>query len=289
MKPIPARTIRAVVEDIPGLRPDLTPRMEKARDHILEAGTRTFAALGRKGVTMRALAKACWMSRDRIYFHYLDVDCLLEAILFKHLQGIIRAMGEAGRDPAARRAAYFRYTHGPGGGPTREHGIFIFERGHLPPDIRPNIEDLHAGLGPLLCPEQPERVLTLLVDPSLEYHDVEHRLANPEADQPALNLAEATDLALATACAAKGPQAATSETEPELQLEPETREPESAGTPPLHPRPPEPCNIHHIAGARPLFSGPPRPRTMASLLTPIDDPLIAGAMPNRAVAAPSTS
>jgi AcrR family transcriptional regulator len=277
MKNIPARLIRAVVEDIPGLRPELNPRMEKTRDQSLQAATRTFAILGRRGVTMRALANASWISRDRIYFHYLDVDCILEAVLFKHLQAIIRTMSNAESTPQARRAAYFRYTRGPGGGPTREHGIFIFETRHLPDDLRPNIVDLHAGLGSLLCPEQPGRVLDLLDHPGLDLPEVEHLLANaaaqPEADAPAAE-------PVAPAAAAKAP--------PVTHAQPTGPLPTTAG--PAATATPKPPNIHPLAAARPLLSRPTRPpRTMASLVKPIEDPPAASPMPHRAVAAPSTA
>ena len=191
---IPARQIRDLVQDIPGLRPVLSPRQQRTREIILTAAVRTFAILGFKNVSMRAFAAGIWISRDRIQTHFLDMDSLLAEMLFAHLQGVSRAIGNAPRTPKDHRAAYYAYTRAHFGTMKREHAVFVFERENLPEDLLDGVESLHAGLGPMLCPEDPDRVLTLLDDPKNDLNDVEAALAAPAATvqpTPQQNLATA--------------------------------------------------------------------------------------------------
>jgi AcrR family transcriptional regulator len=269
---IEARHIRAIVEDIPGLRPVLSPRQEQMRGLILQAAVATFAALGRRRVTMRALAKACWMSRDRIEFHFLDLDCLLSEILHVHLQGLSRALGAVPKNPRERRAAYYAYTRGGLGGLTKEHAVLIFERHHLPPDLLPTIEKIRSGFGHTLCPENPARALDLLDNPSITLDEIEFLLAQPAAKtqpKPALDLANAADADLAAQCA-------------------RTNRP--ADQPPHdQPKAPPAAAIPHLASpVRPPFSQPPAPpRSKASLLTHVEDPLSSIPVFQQARAAPT--
>jgi AcrR family transcriptional regulator len=227
------------------------------RGLILQAAVATFAALGRRRVTMRALAKACWMSRDRIEFHFLDLDCLLSEILHVHLQGLSRALGAVPKNPKERRAAYYAYTRGGLGGLTKEHAVLIFERHHLPPDLLPTIEKLRNGFGHTLCPENPARALDLLDTPSITLDEIEFLLAQPAAKtqpKPALDLATAADADLAAQCAKAN---------------------RPADKPPHHqPQTPPTAAIPHLASpVRPPLSRPPKPpSSMAALLSTVSNP-----------------
>ena len=259
---IPARLIRAVIEDIPGLRPILSPRQEQARGLILQVAVATFAALGRKRVTMRALAKAAWMSRDRIEFHFLDLDCLLSEILHTHLQGLSRALGAAPKDPKERRAAYYAYTRGAFGRLSKDHAVLVFERHHLPPDLLPTIEQMRSGFGHTLCPENPERALDLLDNPSITLDEIEFLLAHHATKtqpKPALDLTTATDADLAARCAKTD--------SPINELPNDQRQIPRTATPPA-------AEIRHLASpVRPPFAEPPGPpRSKASLLARVEDP-----------------
>jgi AcrR family transcriptional regulator len=283
---IPARLIRAVVQDIPGLRPEITPQAQRTRELILTAAVDTFAHLGRKGISMRALAEASWISRDRIRVHFLDIDSLLAEILEIHLRGIGRALGNAPNTPKDRRAAYFAYTRGPFGNVTKEHALLIFERKYLPPDLLPAIQHAHLLLGQLLCPENPTRALEILDDPGFDLEEVEilHTPKSAKAPQPQRDLATLTDEELEAHC----PEGESPEDE-SLRAECPEAGPVSAPPPPL-PTPPSATIRRVLSPARPAFSRPPRPdKTMASLLRPPDDP--PGPVPifHRARAAPSTA
>jgi hypothetical protein len=181
---IPARLVRAVVQDIPGLRPEPTPAAQRTRDLILKAAVNTFAALGRRNLTMIALAEGIWMSRARIREHFLDLDCLLAEILTAHLQGLARALKAAPNTPTHRRAAYYAYTRGPSGGLAKEHALFVTERQYLPNDLLPAIEDAHRRLGPMLCPENPDAVLKALDDPTYRLATIERARAGNPAPRP---------------------------------------------------------------------------------------------------------
>jgi AcrR family transcriptional regulator len=176
----PARTLRALIEDLPEARRFLNRREEKQRDLIRAAGTRFFALLGHDSFTIPILAKALWMSPAAFNIHYCDLESLLADLIRTHLMNLFKALGTVPSDApdraAARRAAYLQATRTPLGGLTETHLLLVNRRENLPPDLREPIEELRASLGRNLAGDDADLAFRLLDAPELSPTEIETTL-----------------------------------------------------------------------------------------------------------------
>jgi AcrR family transcriptional regulator len=153
-----------------------------------------FARYGRQAISFRNFAIALKMAPATLRNHFADLDELFVKILVNHIMDISRAIGEVPRDPASRRAAYLAATRAPFGGLTQTHALLVYERQHLPPDLREFIDSLHGPFGEVCAPKPADpclaaKTLALLDSPCFEAADIETALAPfaaaPGAETPA--------------------------------------------------------------------------------------------------------
>jgi len=176
---IPARILRARLDDIPGQRPAPSFRDEDTRTRILDCAQQLMAHHGRGAIRLTDFALAMRMSAQTIRRHFVDLDCVLAQILTRHLQAIVRALGEIPRDTPdrarAHRAAYLAATRFLGA-PTEAHLLLIRDRHLLPPDLREPLEAHRASIGEILAGAHAKAALALLDMPELDATDIEAAL-----------------------------------------------------------------------------------------------------------------
>lgn len=218
--PTPPRILRADIEDIPGARPQLSPREQDRKEVILAAARRVMVIHGRAGVRLSDLATALGMAPGTIRRHFPDLDYLLGEILRYHLLAVSSAIGQARRaapnEPAQRqaaaRAAYLAATRTVLGGHTEAHVLLLRERHHLPPDQRDGIERTRDGLGEVLAPDHAAAALALLDMTELTAGQVESMLlalSQPVRNTPRLQVISRIELPAGRARPAAAAQAAS--------------------------------------------------------------------------------
>jgi AcrR family transcriptional regulator len=200
--PIPARILRAFVDDLPGARHRPSQKELEREDRLIAAATTLMARFGAGRLTMSAFALATRMSVATIRRSFPDMESLLAEILFRHLRAITQAIGDATRADgastmhpmAARRAAYIAATRTPFNAPTEAHLLLVRERHILPEDLSGTVEQLRLGIGDMIAGNHGEIALSLLDTPYLLAPQIEAMLATLEtlpAEQPAATPAKA--------------------------------------------------------------------------------------------------
>ena len=183
--PIPIRTLRAHVEDLPGERRTPSARELDREDRILDIARALMARYGRANLTLGALAAAMRLAPATIRRHFPDLDSILAELIRRHLHAISVAIGEATRGipfhhpnrHALQRAAYVAFTRNAFSGTTPDHTLLIRERHTLPPDLLDPLENLRDLLGGSLGAANPETILSLLDNPFIQPPQIEAMLA----------------------------------------------------------------------------------------------------------------
>ena len=179
--PAPARTLRAITDELPQSRRFLTQRELDRHALILAAGRATMARLGRAEVTLPRLATALRMSTGTIQRHVCDADSLLAEILFDHLRALATALGDTVRNGVhcqnAKRAAYVAATRTPNGGLTEAHLLLVRDRHTLPPDLAEQVNGLRDDLAEAMAGSLADVVLIILDSISLSLAEMEEGLA----------------------------------------------------------------------------------------------------------------
>ena len=194
--PIPARILRAFVDELPGARHQPSQKEQEREDRLITAATTLMARFGAGRLTMSAFALATRMSVATIRRHFPDMESLLSAILLRHLRAISQSIGDATRADsaatlhpmAARRAAYIAATRTAFNAPTEAHLLLVRERHTLPEDLSCTVEQLRLGIGDMIAGDHGEIALSLLDTPYLLAPQIEAMLATLEtvpAENPA--------------------------------------------------------------------------------------------------------
>jgi AcrR family transcriptional regulator len=185
----PARTIRALAEDLPEARPFLQRRDQQRHDLIRAVGRRAFAELGPGGFSIKDFANAVWMSVTRFTHYYCDLESLLADLIETHLMDLYAAIGNIPSNtpdrPAAHRAAYFAATRTHRGGLTQSHLLLLHARRSLPPDLREPLEQLRDRLGEVMAPGHAEAALSLLDSSDFAPAEIEAMFATLTATRQA--------------------------------------------------------------------------------------------------------
>ncbi len=66
----------------------MTTEISASREHILEEAARLFVAYGYRGISMREISEATGISKAGLYYHFIDKEDLLVAILTENLNQI---------------------------------------------------------------------------------------------------------------------------------------------------------------------------------------------------------
>ncbi len=183
--PIPIRILRAHVQDLPGERRTPSARELDREDRILNTARALMARYGRANLTFGALAAAIRLAPATIRRHFPDLDSILAALIYRHLNAISHAIGEATHGipfhhpqrHALQRAAYVAFTRNAFSGTTPDHTLLIRERHTLPPDLLDHIEHLRELIGGSLGKATPETILSLLDNPFIQPPQIEAMLA----------------------------------------------------------------------------------------------------------------
>jgi AcrR family transcriptional regulator len=184
----PPRILRALVDDLPGHRPTLTPRQQDREAAILHVAEVLMARFGRAKLTMTNFALALRMSRATIRFHFVDLDCILSEILLRHLRAIAGAIGAVPLDApdlfAARRAAYLAATR-TFGAAKPAHRLLVRDRHILPPDLLQTVEQMRDIVAESVGGTQGAMVLALLDMEEFQAAQIEAMVAALGAPAPA--------------------------------------------------------------------------------------------------------
>jgi hypothetical protein len=199
----PARTLRALIEDLPEAQRILSERERQRHDLIRAAGRRFFAMLGPDTFSLATFVKAIRMNVRAFNSFYCDLESLLADLIRTHLMDLFSAIGDIPQDAqdrqAARRAAYLAATRSPLGGLTETHMLLAHHHKCLPPDLREPIEQLRASLGEALAGDHAEAAFRLLDAPEFSPAEIELTLAALIADREARHQALLTRLPPRTA------------------------------------------------------------------------------------------
>jgi AcrR family transcriptional regulator len=277
----PARTLRALIEDLPEAQRTLTERQQRRHALIREAGRRSFARLGPDTFSIRTFVKACWMTVSAFTCHYCDLESLLAELIRDHLFDLHEALTEIPRDDpnraAACRAAYLQATRLPSGGLTETHILLVHRRDCLPPDLREPLDKFRAILGKTLAGDHADAAFRLLDAPELSLEEIELSLAAIAAHRAAReapNSAPGTRSPDGPSCDTADRRVGVSPAPPQT---PTATTPETPWTPPA-PRPAPPEHMLRLTrslsqiGIIPDYKpSPPPPRRRDLIKAPTPD------------------
>jgi AcrR family transcriptional regulator len=187
-KPIPARILRAQVDDRFG-RPPQSAK-EIARDQRIVTEARYLLVRnGRPAFTMVNLALALRMSPATIRLAFCDLDNIVFEIIRLHLAAIETAIAALPADTQdlarARRAVYLGMARTESGALSEAHCLLVRERHALPADLTERLDALRGRIGAALGGAHAGMVLAVLDTPDTDPQLIEAMLAPLNIATPA--------------------------------------------------------------------------------------------------------
>jgi AcrR family transcriptional regulator len=186
---VPARILRAYVNQHSPDSSFASPRKKARRERLTERARAIFAREGRQHITFTTLGRELGVSPGTLKSYFCDIHALFGEILCRHLRDITAELARIPDDAPdrfpRRRAAYIAFTRTMDG-LTGAHTLLVRDRSMLPPDVLDPIEKIRADMFNGLADNNVDVAQALLDCPSADGHYIEAVLRRmpPSAPPP---------------------------------------------------------------------------------------------------------